>query len=88
MSFNCPKSHFAVKVKCAQIIPVLAKNVGQAVFYLKVMCFNCPKKSLCIWATFVRKFVTKNFQKLSPNLVTLTEGWLIFQQKFKSKCMQ
>ena len=31
---------------------------------------NSPKESFNIWATFVRKFVTKNLQK-SPNLVTL-----------------
>ena len=30
------------------------------------------KKSPNIWATFARKFVAKNFQKL-PNLVTLLE---------------
>ena len=29
-----------------------------------------PQKSPTIWATFVRKFVTKNFQN-SPNMVTL-----------------
>ena len=34
------------------------------------MFSNSPKKFLYIWATFVRKFLSKNLQK-SPNLVTL-----------------
>ena len=38
---------------------------------------NSQKKSLDIWASFVRKLVIKNFQK-SPNLVTLMvwQGWV------------
>ena len=51
--------------------------------------FKISKKSTYIWATFVRKFVTKNFQK-SPNLETLgwkmTKDWVAEeQQKFGSK---
>ena len=53
--------------------------------------FKISKKSTYIWATFVRKFVTKNFQK-SPNLVTLAVSWKMTkdwvaeeQQKFGSK---
>ena len=32
-----------------------------------------PKQPVYIWTTYVRKFVTENFQKL-PNLVTLMSG--------------
>ena len=51
--------------------------------------FKISKKSTYIWATFVRKFVTKNFQK-SPNLETLgwkmTKDWVAEkQQKYGSK---
>ena len=35
-----------------------------------------------IWATFVRKFVVKNFQK-SPNLVTLFSTLLNYDSKVK-----
>ena len=34
------------------------------------MLFKITQKALIIWATFVPKFVHKNFQK-SPDLVTL-----------------
>ena len=40
-----------------------------------------PKISLDIWATFVRKFVAKNFKK-SPNLVTLP---IVEKQNFSYK---
>ena len=41
--------------------------------WLKMWWFSkLSKKSPNIWATFARKFVAKNFQKL-PNLVTLLE---------------
>ena len=47
-----------------------AKKVATAVLTSKGMLFKKPEKSPYIWATFKRKFVTKNLQK-SPNLVTL-----------------
>ena len=37
---------------------------------MKMDVFKTAKKSTHIWATFVRNFITKNFQN-SPNLVTL-----------------
>ena len=37
-------------------------------FFINYNDFNSSREN---WATFVRKFVAKNFQKL-PNLVTLT----------------
>ena len=40
------------------------------VFYYKKFIFQQPKTFPSIWATFARKFVTNNFQKL-PSLVTL-----------------
>ena len=48
----------------------------------KSIFLNEPKNLNSFWATFVRKFVTQNFQK-SPNLVTLSSkkleysDWLI-----------
>ena len=53
----------------------VAQKVTTAVYKSKWMFSKQPKKSTYIWAAFVRKFVTKNFQKL-PNLVTLvaTDG--------------
>ena len=55
------------------------------------MCFKLSQNGIEFWATFVRKFVTKNFQK-SPNLVTLAVSWKMTkdwvaeeQQKFGSK---
>ena len=39
-------------------------------FYIRVRFFNVAQKLPIFWATFVRHFVAKNFQK-SPNLVTL-----------------
>ena len=38
------------------------------------MFLKIAKKPSNIWATFVRKFDTKKFEKL-PNLITLVEGW-------------
>ena len=48
---------------------MVAQIVGTAVFTEKLFSKQ-PKKPLNILATFVRKFIKKNFQKL-PNQVTL-----------------
>ena len=59
-----------LKYKVAQKFPKIAQKVNTAVYTWKWMFSKQPKNSTYIWATFVRKSITKNFQK-SPNLVTL-----------------
>ena len=47
------------------------------------MLFTVAKKSANIWATFVRKIVSKNFHQL-PNLVTLVRSInLRYKNRFK-----
>ena len=58
--------------KVAQISEPLLKKQLKRCFNHKVIVFKIAKRSLNIWATFVRKFVAKEFQK-SKNLVTLAE---------------
>ena len=41
-----------------------AKKVASALIYLNTEVFKIAQKSRNIWATFVRKFVSKSFQKL------------------------
>ena len=62
---TCNQCDKMLKLKVAQIIPKVAQKVAQAVFYLKSNVLIAQKVT-CIWATFVIKFVTNNFQK-SPN---------------------
>ena len=58
--------------QCDQMLknkyPKIFQKVTTEVYARKWMFSKLPKKSTYIWATCVRKFVTKNFQK-SPNLV-------------------
>ena len=55
-------------------------------FYLQVMFSKLPKKLPNIWATFVRKFVTKAFQK-SPNWL-LCVIWLESDLTKKSRTVK
>ena len=50
--------------------PKVFQKVATAVFHLKIIVSKLASTSLNIRATFKRKLVTKNIQKL-PNLVTL-----------------
>ena len=52
-------------------------NSSHTSFYIQWSFTKYPKKSPIFWATFVRKFVTKSFQK-SPNLVTLKASQISF----------
>ena len=61
--------------KVAQLFPKVAKNIHSS-FYTNWSFSNETKSKQSFWATFVSKFVAKNFQK-SPNLVTLKE-WKSF----------
>ena len=63
ITFNTEKTY----PKSFQKLP---KKETITVFYYKSYIFHQPKKFPSIWATFARKFVTNNFQKL-PSLVTL-----------------
>ena len=48
----------------------MTKKVTTVVFTCKLMLTKKLKKSCIFWDTFLRKFVTEKFQKLT-NLVTL-----------------
>ena len=61
-----------LELKVAKFSPKLSQKVTTLVKYEKICLSHKPKNSFCIWATFYRGHVTKNFQKL-PNLVTLVE---------------
>ena len=54
----------------AQMFPKVAQIDATSIFTYGDPFQNSPKSHQCFWATFVSKFVSKNFQK-SPNLVTL-----------------
>ena len=60
------------KFKVAQIYPKVDPKSSQSSVYFTVMSFDKAQIVTKFWATFARKFVTKNFQT-SPNLVTLME---------------
>ena len=65
-----------IGINCSSIF---AKELA-AVFSKKVLLSQLAKMSRNFWATFVRKFVVKNFQK-SPNLVTLNK-WTNWKSQF------
>ena len=56
--------------KVDKSFPEVAQKVTTEVETLKSVVAKVAQKVTNIWATFVRKFVTKNFQIL-PNLVTM-----------------
>ena len=62
-----------IGVKSSPNVPKSCPQSGNSSFYLRMIFLKLHKKFPIIWATFVKKFVTKTFQK-SPNLVTLTSA--------------
>ena len=69
------------KIKRSLNFTISSLQSRHSSFYIKGMFFkSSPKSQLYIWATLVKKYVNKKFQK-SPNLVTLKAVDKIVRQR-------
>ena len=65
-------------IKKVAIFYKSAQKCNHSHFHFKIDVFKMSQMPPNIWATFERKFATKNFQK-SPNLVTLAAATFVDQ---------